>query len=458
MILRRYEEFFNAEDYESFKKAVVNLAVNNPNDCADLLLYVLHSDKFGLEGNPFGVLMRDESHSRFLGRRLPVDFSQDDTFLMYQDFLVYRDCAANKDFDGALDEQVQDLEFLVETGQMSQHGLHVYREVLRYRAFLHDRDYLPPKQYFDWEHGEYEYEKFQRDAFWNSEFQQYKEYMWHREQQMRQGREDVDYLCYKNHLQARAFELHRFYQNRCRADQEREVDEGIQDFIKLCAETHVEQLPEHTRMVEQVLRHLYGYDGAEAIKHFLQQADMETIEAFAIKMMNPDELARIASVDIVVRKVGDAEMKGNLGRYRIYTRKNTGEEDLLAFSYKDSVVYYLMFLIDRKNKTGRLKPVGLVRNKEKFLELYSMVYSVANGDLSKRFQDLIHRIEGNMVRVGRLNEKILDIRKHLEEAFVPYEESYFPYAMTAGSHLAISPDRIHFEGEAKELLTFSFQG
>lgn len=455
MILRRYEEFFNAKNYESFKQAVVNLAINNPDDCADLLLYVLHSDRCHIEGNPFGVLSDDGGCIRFWGRPLPVDFSQDDTFLMYRDFQMCRDYSG---MDSEIDEHLQDLEFLVKKGEMSPQGLNTYKNIQRYKAFLHDMAYLDSAWFYNWEHAADEYEKFQRDASWNIEFQSYKEYIWHREEEMRNGREDMDYQQYKRNLEERASELHKVYLNKCRVNQGEEINEGVKNFIRLCAEAHVEQLPGRTQMVEQVLHQLYGHDGAEAIKHFLEQADMDTIEQFALKMMNPEELARIASVDIVVRKTDDAAMRGNLGRYRIFTRKGAGEEAMLTFSYKNSMVYYLMFLIDRKNRVGRLMPVSLVRNKEVFLTLYNMVYSVSKENILKKFEDLAHRLEGNRLRAGRLNETICDIRKHLEAAFKPYGESYFPYAMTADSHLAISPDRIDFEGAAKDLLELPLQG
>ena len=454
MILRRYEEFFNAKNYESFKEAVVNLAINNPDDCADLLLYVLHSDRCHIEGNPFEVLTNDDGRSRFWGRPLPVDFSQDDTFLMYLDFQICRDYPVR---DSEIDEHLQDLEFLVKKGEMSPQGLNTYKEIQHYKAFLHDMAYFGWARFYKWEHAADKYEKFQRDASWNIEFQLYKEYIWHKEQEMRNGREDMVYQQYKRNLEERASELHKVYLNKYRVNQGEGINEGVKNFIKLCAETHVEQLPGRTQMIEQVLHQLYGHDGAEAIKHFLLQADMDTIEEFAVKMMNPEELARIASVDIVVRKVDDAEMKGNLGRYRIYTRENAGEETLLTFSYKNSMVYYLMFLIDRKNRTGRLKPVSLVRNRDALLTLYGKVYNVSKESVLKKLQELVRRQEGGRLRVGRLNETICDIRRHLEEAFKPYYESYFPYAMTADSHLAISPNRIHFEDEAGELLEFSFQ-
>ena len=457
MILRRYEEFFNAKNYESFKEAVVNLAVNNPADCADLLLYVLHSSRAHIEGNPFGMLGGEGERATFWGRPIPgVDFSQDDTFLMYQNFQVYKFYAPDGDFSEQ-DEHLQDLEFLVQRGMMSPQGIHVYREVLRYRAFLHDEAYLADHSLYDWDHASDRYDWFLHDAFWDEEFQHYKEYMWHREQQVRNGHEDADYQRYKRYLQERASDLHQSYLSRCRANQEEEMNEGVRNFIKLCAEAHVEQLPRRTQMVEQVLRHIYGYDGAEAIKHFLEQADMDTIEQFALKMMNPDELARIASVDIVVRKTDDAAMRGNLGRYRIFTRKGAGEETLLTFSYKNSMVYYLMFLIDRKNKTGRLKPVSLMGNKEALLTLYGKVYNVSKENVLKKLQELVRRQEGDRLRVGRLNETICDIRKHLEKAFQPYCESYFPYAMTADSHLAISPNRICFEEGTEDLLELSFR-
>jgi len=57
----------------------------------------------------------------------------------------------------------------------------------------------------------------------------------------------------------------------------------------------------------------------------------------------------------------------------------------------------------------------------------------------------------------RARECIYDIRKCLQKNFAAYKESYFPYAMTATSHLTIDSSKIVFADDAKELLDISLK-
>ncbi|MBQ7494589.1 MAG: hypothetical protein IJT75_02305 [Bacteroidaceae bacterium] len=104
-----------------------------------------------------------------------------------------------------------------------------------------------------------------------------------------------------------------------------------------------------------------------------------------------------------------------------------------------------------------IPPLKLRKNRVPFMELYQKVYDIDSQKLSKRYQQLLYREDHGHLRVGREAECIYDIRQHLQEAFAGYNESFFPYAMTAYSHLAIGADHIHFEGEARRLLELQFQ-
>lgn len=206
--------------------------------------------------------------------------------------------------------------------------------------------------------------------------------------------------------------------------------------------------------LNRTIRNLFENRAAEAITFLLSQAEPDVQRKFYNAFLNPNELARLAHVDIIVLPIeSEGMMSGNRGRFLIYTSKDGNEEQLLKFTHQASCVYFLMYLIDRKQKAGVLSPIEIRENKEAFAHLYQRVYDITDDDLQKRISDLEYRKDkGGNIRTGRLKEIIYDIRKRLQERFNEYDESFFPYAMTANSHLAIAPERIHFVGTAEHLL------
>ena len=49
-----------------------------------------------------------------------------------------------------------------------------------------------------------------------------------------------------------------------------------------------------------------------------------------------------------------------------------------------------------------------------------------------------------------------EIRHELARAFATIDDSFVPYSMNSRSHLTVSPDRIEFIGEARNLLYLHF--
>ena len=248
-----------------------------------------------------------------------------------------------------------------------------------------------------------------------------------------------------------------------KADPERK----FRRFVQLCAQYYTgEDYGPHFRMelqlAEQMLKHvLKGFVHIEIQNTFMSMlwhAHVRDVELVAQSLMKTDELAKIASVDVIVHK-NDEAPRGNLGRYVISLRNEKRSFGRLKFTNKNSMIYYLMFLIDRKQKEGKLTPLSLSSNKEAFIQLYKKVYDgILYEKIKERVAKLILRKSGEIFHAGRLNETIFDIRKHLEEAFLFFNESFCPYAMTADNHLTISADRIQFVGEAEKLVEeFNFE-
>ena len=230
-------------------------------------------------------------------------------------------------------------------------------------------------------------------------------------------------------------------------------------FAELCNSVKYEHDPESEKELNMMLKDLY-HDRffVRSLIFLLKKSDAETIKQFAASYIGDDE-AQYASVDIMVRKNDMLErITGNIGHYLVYTRKGEdGEEKLLRFTNQVSMIYYLMFLISRCQKSRQKDFVELRKNQDPFLELYRQVYNEPETTLLFKYKNLLNREDqyGN-IRAGRLNEVIYDIRLHLQERFKEYDESFMPYAMTARHPLTVPPERIRFEGEAQQLLCLEF--
>lgn len=231
-----------------------------------------------------------------------------------------------------------------------------------------------------------------------------------------------------------------------------EEEELITMFLARCGEG---------KKVVDVLRRLFDNHAAEAIQFLLERADEETIARFSSTFLDPMDLAHKATVKIVVRRPSKLlRLTKNTGNYLIYTQKDDGKEMPLKFTHQASFVYYLMFLIDRYKKTEPpvLPMLRLNGNTEAFEKLYHLVYDIKPEELAKKIQTLLYRKDAyGKMRVGRERECIYDIRKCLQKNFAAYKESYFPYAMTATSHLTIDSSKIVFADDAKELLDISLK-
>ena len=226
-----------------------------------------------------------------------------------------------------------------------------------------------------------------------------------------------------------------------------EEEELITMFLARCGEG---------KEVVDVLRRLFDNHAAEAIQFLLERADEETIERFSSTFLDPMDLAHRATAKIVVRRTNKLmRLTKNSGRYQVFTQKNDGKEIPLKFTHQASLVYYLMYLIDRWQRpdTPVLSVLKLNGRVDAFEKLYHLVYDIKDEDLAKKVQTLLYREDSyGRMRVGRERECVYDIRKCLQKNFASYEESYFPYAMTATSHLTIGRDNIVFDDDAQELL------
>lgn len=214
------------------------------------------------------------------------------------------------------------------------------------------------------------------------------------------------------------------------------------------------QCENRSEQVKAMLEVSFGRWLSSGLMFLLEHVDEQVRTAFVSTYLASEQLAAQARVTVVVRSTpATLKRTGNIGRYVIYLRWPDGDEQLVHFTHQVSTIYYLLFLIQRKQHEGFLFPLSLQRNAKAFQTLYLAVYdNILPATVVSRYQGLLYRECDKGVRAGRANEVVNDVRRHLKTLFAPHDESFFPYAMTAHEHLTLPPSNIVFEGDATQLL------
>ena len=216
---------------------------------------------------------------------------------------------------------------------------------------------------------------------------------------------------------------------------------------------------EADKCVTSMLSSHFGASMARPIKYLLDHVDDATRKCFASTYLDPMGMGFRASATVVVKHVADSQRTSrNRGLFSIAIRTTDGRELDVKFANQVSLVYYLMFIIDRYHKQYiDLSHLELANNLQAFARLYHAVYDdISHDEVLRRRNSLLYREVNGRLRPGRENQVIYDIRRTLSKVFKDLDESFFPYAMTAQTHLGLRPDKIVFEGEARRLLYFEF--
>lgn len=231
----------------------------------------------------------------------------------------------------------------------------------------------------------------------------------------------------------------------------------MESFVALATQTQRGSTRQQEKALKSFLEVSYSREASDAIAFLLRYVDATVIQKFSNNYLFSTALPCELKTDILVRPISDEMMmKGNTGRFLIYVHQPDGSETQLKFTNKSAVVYYLMYLIDRHHKQGLLAPLSLKKNRDRFVELYCRVYDIPREKAMQTCDNLIRRYVDGKIRAGRENDVIYDIRRHLEATFKAQPYSYHPFAMTAHEHLSVSPQKIHFVGDAEELLQYNF--
>lgn len=223
--------------------------------------------------------------------------------------------------------------------------------------------------------------------------------------------------------------------------------EKIKDFIE-----------EANKAVYENMNTLYGMSQARAMRFLYDNVSREVQLRFVNTYMNPETTACFASSSIVVRVASRQERKSyGSAHYIISAVDKDGNIQPLKFGSKVATVYYLMYLISRKQQSGKLKPIDLARNRLTFVALYHTAYNdISHTQALVQHQRLLYRVVDKKIRAGYKAQVECDIRRHLAQAFATFRDSPIPFGMSKNSHLTVNPDRIIFKGEAHRLTYYKF--
>lgn len=233
---------------------------------------------------------------------------------------------------------------------------------------------------------------------------------------------------------------------------------SVEEFINQCIKARNENDSVLLSDVNDRLKSIFEHLSLNTFRHFLSNCSDELIREFMYALLQPEVLEEKAMVNIIVKRIeNEGMMQGNTGRFLIYTKKDEEKPLQLKFTHQISAVFFLMYLIDHTNREHDKNSIDLHYNKVPFVELYHKVYYIAHDTAETRFKSLLYRESRGEIRAGRTNEIIYDIKLQMAKAFKAYDESYFPYLMSAGRHLTVKKERIIFDEDAKELLDIHFR-
>ena len=146
----------------------------------------------------------------------------------------------------------------------------------------------------------------------------------------------------------------------------------------------------HYEVNVEKLAEVFGRQSVNAFSFLLDRVDTTTLSEFLTLFVNRERQAQMATATIIVRKTEKGIRRtGNTGLFQIFVQTSDGEVKLVHFTNQISTIYYLLHLIDRRQKQGELPPLHLGGNKDTFVELYHAVYdNISHDEVVRRFRRL----------------------------------------------------------------------
>lgn len=170
-------------------------------------------------------------------------------------------------------------------------------------------------------------------------------------------------------------------------------------------------------------------------------------------------LGKRSTMKIKVKQEDDNRIKQNHGKYYVALEQGNGREDIvLDFKNQPTAVIYIMYLIDRKNKDGKVERLNLDRNLAEFTRLYHMIYGkhIDPDKIQSHINNLIAQEiksesgEYIQMKTGRLKQCYEDISDVLDSKMGMIVNP-LPFKVNARTHLTIPAANIEIAEELKGL-------
>lgn len=236
------------------------------------------------------------------------------------------------------------------------------------------------------------------------------------------------------------------------------TENWVENFVLLCNiiynnEGDTKYLRTADKAINDLLKRICNQRERKMVDFWRKHSpDRGMFKKFIYECMDPNELAKKATVQILIRrrKQEDAvdSKKKTFGNYLIFTVKN-GKEKLLDLRETPIYIYMLMYLINHVQEPARKTPLDLFTNKQVFENLFKENYGEYHGkDIEKQIQEYYKR-PGHGARRSTWHSTIA---AQLQANFEEYGESYLPYGITGLSHMMVPADKIVIEESIKEHL------
>ena len=168
---------------------------------------------------------------------------------------------------------------------------------------------------------------------------------------------------------------------------------------------------------------------------------------------NPIKIAEESKVRLEVRKAEtkDKKFKTN-GKYRLFLLKDS-EQQQVKFKYKESIIIYLIYLIDKLKKDS-VDSLNINNYKPQFVKLFDQVYSHETNEAIKRFDDLVNHIKDGKPHQAQIKLCYMDIRQSIGDTCEKMNELSAPFILKdAHDHLSVLKERITIHQDLLNLVS-----
>lgn len=182
---------------------------------------------------------------------------------------------------------------------------------------------------------------------------------------------------------------------------------------------------------------------------FLSTLPKKQVEEFC-RTASPQVLAEESKLRLDVKKLGKEDLKFRTnGFYRLFLC-NEKEQQQVHFKYKESLIVYLIYLIDKLEKDS-VDSISIKDHKGQFLALYNKVYS--DDDANARFDDLFSRYKDGKPHQAQIKHCYSDIRFSVGNVCEKMHELSTPFVLkNAKDHLSVLKDRITIHNDLLEVV------